>query len=223
MQGHSKAAGSRRNCRRIVRRIQAPATDLNPPPSSHPVRDALRRATADLHARVDTSVPLGRSEPTLADYRDHLRLLLDWTEALRRLPVEAHRLDAQQAALQRDLHECDRWLGGAAAAPATAPATPAAPAGDRSSAAHGWGVAYVIEGSQLGGQVLYRRLAGPLAPHSLAYLKGAGPGTGARWTAFLAALDQQVKTPAQIESACAGAVDAFELLLQLQRARLACP
>jgi heme oxygenase len=191
---------------------------LNPPPPLHPVRDALRRATADLHAEVDASVPLGQPKPTLADYRNHLRLLLDWTEALRRLPVETHRLDVQQAALQRDLLECDHLLNSLPAAPAAVPAVPASGPAD-SSPAYGWGVAYVIEGSQLGGQVLYRRLAEPLAPHSLAFLKGAGPGTGARWTAFLSTLEQQISTPAEIESACAGAVDAFGLLLQLQRAK----
>ncbi len=190
---------------------------MNPPPLLHPVRDALRRATADLHAEVDASVPLGQPKPTLADYRNHLRLLLDWTEALRRLPVETHRLDVQQAALQRDLLECDHLLDGPAAT-AAEPTPPPSKAAD-ASPAYGWGVAYVIEGSQLGGQVLYRRLAEPLAPHSLAYLKGAGPGTGARWTAFLSTLEHQVSTPAAIESACAGAVDAFELLLHLQRAK----
>jgi heme oxygenase len=35
-----------------------------------------------------------------------------------------------------------------------------------------WGVCYVIEGSQLGGAVLYKRLHERLAPHPLRYLKG---------------------------------------------------
>ncbi len=180
------------------------------------VRDALRRATAPLHARVDASVPLAKPAPTLADYRDHLHLLRDWTAVLRALPVDPARLDAQAAALAQDIADCDRLLGdGPTVAPAAEPApvrmAPAAPA------AFGWGIAYVIEGSQLGGQVLYRRLVDALAPHPLGYLQGAGHGTGARWTAFLADLRANVGTPLQIDAACAGAVEAFELLLRCQR------
>lgn len=181
------------------------------------VRDALRRATAHLHARVDASVPLAKPTPTLADYRDHLRLLRDWTAALRALPVDPARLDAQAAALVQDIADCDRLLGDG---PSTAPSTVIAaahPAID-APAAFGWGIAYVIEGSQLGGQVLYRRLAEALAPHPLAYLQGSGRGTGARWTVFLAELRAHVGTEAEIDAACDGATGAFELLLACQRA-----
>ena len=180
------------------------------------VRDALRQATAPLHAEVDASLPLARPSPTLADYREHLQLLRDWTDALRQLPGDAARLDAQAAALGADLAGCDRLLG--APAPVDAPplrSTLSGPIAD--PAAFGWGVAYVIEGAQLGGQMLYRRLAEPLAPHPLAYLQGAGRDTGARWKAFLAALRQQLASPAQVQAACEGAVAAFSLLLRLHR------
>lgn len=192
--------------------------DLTVPARGTDVREALRRATAHLHERVDASVPLAGASPTLADYRDHLQLLQAWTSALRRLPADAARLDAQEAALLQDLAECARLLGVDDARTTPPPAAPAIAPGSASAAAFGWGIAYVIEGSQLGGQVMYRRLAEALAPHPLAYLQGAGCGTGARWNAFLAELRAHVATPAEVEAACAGAVEAFGLLLRCQGA-----
>ena len=76
---------------------------------------------------------------------------------------------------------------------------------------------YVVEGSQLGGAVLYQRLHARLAPHPLRYLKGgagaANPGPGPRWRLFMQALRAHLRTPAEIAEACAGACDAFDRIL----------
>jgi heme oxygenase len=80
------------------------------------------------------------------------------------------------------------------------------------SAAYRWGISYVIEGSQLGGEFLYKRLSSRLAPRKLNYLQSKQSG---RWPAFLQAIAANVITPTEIDSACAGAVDAFDALLQL--------
>ncbi|KAF1049536.1 MAG: hypothetical protein GAK38_00635 [Xylophilus sp.] len=84
-------------------------------------------------------------------------------------------------------------------------------------AAVGWGAAYVLAGSQLGGQVLHRRLKGLFAPHPLRYLAGTGlaADSGLRWKAFMAGLRSAVATPPAVAAAVAGAVAAFELLLAL--------
>ncbi|MES2531845.1 MAG: biliverdin-producing heme oxygenase [Pseudomonadota bacterium] len=181
-------------------------------------RAALREATAPLHAEVDTGLPLARPSPTLADYRAHLQLLSDWTARLRSLPVDARRLDTQAAALAVDLAECDRLLGTPPERASTATHVDIAAQTPADAEAFGWGIAYVIEGSQLGGQVLYRRLAESLAPHPLAYLRGTGRDTGAHWKGFLAELQRQLATPARIRAACDGAVHAFGLLLACHRA-----
>lgn len=192
-----------------------PATDARRTPASAPdPRDALRRATAHLHAEVDASMPLARPNPSLADYQRHLALLADWVDALRALPVHAERLDEEARRVDADLAECERLLNAPRRAPAMAPPSQAMTPGP-----FGWGVAYVIEGSRLGGQVMYRRLADALAPHPLAYLQGAGRETGARWAAFLAELRQHLRTEADIAAACEGAVQAFALLLACRRAR----
>lgn len=176
-------------------------------------RFVLREATAGLHAQVDALMPLAREAPTLADYRSHLALLARW---LRQLPLDAALLRQEAEALALDLRECDRLLGVSASVPASA-----APSEVPAPAAHpdgfGWGVRYVLEGSKLGGQVLFRRLAGALAPHPLGYLRGAGRDVGARWSAFLAELREHLVREEQLRAACEGAVHAFELLLACRR------
>jgi heme oxygenase len=77
-------------------------------------------------------------------------------------------------------------------------------------------VAYVVEGSQLGGAVLHKRLADQLAPHPLRYLAGAGEaGPGPRWRAFMLALRAQVQGEEEVAEACSGACDAFDRILAL--------
>ncbi|WP_308807638.1 biliverdin-producing heme oxygenase [Pseudoduganella dura] len=88
----------------------------------------------------------------------------------------------------------------------------------RDSAAYRWGVAYVIEGSRLGGAVLYRRLAERLAPHPLRYLHNDGVPPGPRWQQFMRALRAHVQGQAAIAEACQGARDAFDSLIALRRA-----
>lgn len=182
------------------------------------VLTALRQATAGRHAELDSSMPLANSNASLADYRDHLLLLQDWMQPL----------------------QC--WLESFADGPQTAGffpcapyaslirqdlADPAMPQGDvgvaaniawppRAGAAYRWGVSYVVEGSQLGGAVLHRRLKQKLAPHPLHYLAGDG-SPGARWKNFIAALHGAVHDGAAIDEACRGACDAFDRLIALKR------
>jgi heme oxygenase len=178
---------------------------------------ALRHATASRHAALDSGLPLSSDNATLSDYRSHLALLHNWLAPLQgwldgfsdgpqgpaglastdRLALIAADLaesslsDERGAALQAQAH---RW-------PADA------------SPAYRWGVCYVIEGSHLGGAVLYQRLHERLAPHPLRYLRGAPGGPGPRWRAFMQALRADVRTPAQVADACAGACDAFDAIL----------
>lgn len=175
---------------------------------------ALRSATAERHAQLDAGLAIGAAHAGLADYRAHLCLLRGWLA-----PLEcwlAGYDDGPQAALEELLRmpliEADL----------ADPAMPEAPPVSReagawpvnASAAYRWGVCYVIEGSQLGGAVLYQRLAAALAPHPLAYLRGAEGGPGPRWRAFMQALRAEVRAPQQIADACAGACDAFDRILK---------
>lgn len=196
----------------------------------HPIPDgasqtdavaALRAATASRHHALDSALAIGGPGATLDDYVRHLQLLRRWLG-----PLEAwlhgyadgpHRAPGlappdRLALIESDL--ADAGWGGAQPAGAVADATWPANAG----LGYRWGVSYVIEGSQLGGAVLYARLAAALAPHPLRYLRGDIVGPGPRWRAFLLALRAQVRTPDQIADACAGACAAFDRILALHAA-----
>ncbi len=176
---------------------------------------ALRTATASRHERLDSGLPLSAPLPSLEDYAAHLRMVRDWLAPLERWlagfddgPQREPTLPptARLALIDADLAE----PGMLDAAP-----RPAADWPLEASAAYRWGVAYVIEGSQLGGAVLYANLAGPLAPHPLRYLRGDAAGPGPRWRAFMLALRAHVTSPEEIAEACAGACAAFDAILAL--------
>jgi heme oxygenase len=179
------------------------------------VLTALRQATARRHAELDTRTPLAAPAPDLRAYHDHLRLLEAWLEPLQRW------LDAYDPLLHPHIPQRD-YLG-LIRADLAHPALAGMPAPARTadtdwprqaSEAYRWGVSYVIEGSQLGGAVLYKRLAERLAPHPLNYLRGEG-APSPRWQQFIAALRGAVTTAPQIEEACRGARLAFDSLIAL--------
>jgi heme oxygenase len=171
---------------------------------------ALRAATASRHQQLDSGLPIGAPDASLHDYAAHLHMLRAWLAPLHAWlagfddgPGFEH--GSRLALIEADLGE--PGMPPAPPAPASAPWPAAA------SAAWRWGVCYVIEGSQLGGAVLYQRLAARLAPHPLRYLKGIDAGPGPRWRAFMLALRAEVRTPAEIAEACAGACAAFDSIL----------
>ncbi|MBN3728397.1 biliverdin-producing heme oxygenase, partial [Burkholderia sp. Ac-20379] len=89
------------------------------------------------------------------------------------------------------------------------------------TSAYRWGASYVIEGSQMGGAVLYQRLHERLAPHPLGFLATGRNGLSARWKAFVRGLAADVVAPAQIADACRGASEAFDRLVGLAGAHRA--
>lgn len=177
---------------------------------------ALRAATSDRHELLDSGMPLSRPTPDLSDYAEHLTMVRDWLLPL--LPwLDGYR-DGPQALLppveRMALIEAD--LNEPGMPPLRTPALPAVwPEG--ASAAYRWGVCYVIEGSQLGGKVLYGKLSERLAPHPLRYLRGIEAGPGPRWRQFMLALKEHVTSPDEIADACAGACAAFDSILKLSR------
>lgn len=190
---------------------------------------ALRAATAARHAELDAHTPLAAPEVDLAAYGAHLRLLERWLAPVPgwlaafndgpQLPdyLGAIRADLAQSALASAAASDESVTPSQLQQLPPSLSQPPAPWPAQASAAYRWGVCYVVEGSQLGGAVLYKRLAARLAPHPLDYLRGNG-SPGPRWQQFLAALRANVVEPAQIEDACAGARDAFDRLIALNRA-----
>lgn len=192
------------------------SNDASPVSAQGDPVQALRDATGALHAQLDSQLPLAQpadATQSLRRYHDHLRVLHGWLSDLAPLLARTHAGQGLLEPLRADL--ADAGLAGE-------PAGQARPPMDTEAAA--WGVAYVVEGSQLGGRVLYQRLrrAGVSAP--LRYLEGRGPGTGAHWQGFLQALRAALAQPADVAAASDAARWAFEdLLSRFQRGGWICP
>ena len=169
---------------------------------------ALRQATQVLHARLDSRLPLGREAPTITDYATHLCVLRDWHHALGPW-LSRTASTGSLALLDRDIEDCPPCQFSAAYLRAADLAVVLQ--ADDGSAFFCWGIAYVLQGSRLGGQVLYKRLRERLAPHPLRYLQhGTG---GPSWPDTLKSLRRHLSTGPSQASACSGAVAAFGLLL----------
>jgi heme oxygenase len=181
--------------------VNAPATIRGPSALA-----ALRAATRPLHDEIEARMVLSREHAGANEYRLYASALYgwmaEWETALWQAPwpteVEAAQRDNKRAWLQADLAALGMELPPSRAHP---------PALD--SLAARFGVAYVIEGSQLGGAVLARRLALPTEPR---YLIGYGAALGPRWKSFLAALENNVVASADIECAASTAHDTFASL-----------
>jgi heme oxygenase len=203
---------------------------MNPPiePAAQPVTEpdalaALRAATDSRHTLLDSGLPIGAPEASIADYVAHLSMLRAWLAPLAGWlagfgdgPQAAHAPDVRldmDAWLDARLALIDADLRDAGIDPESLPAASGAPWPAQAGAAYRWGVCYVVEGSQLGGAVLYGRLHERLAPHPLRYLKGNGIGPGPRWRLFMQALRAHVRTREEIADACRGACDAFDRIL----------
>ena len=178
-------------------------------PSSDPVQ-LLRSATACLHERLDQNLPLARPNPTLEDYRVHLCVLSNWQVALTPWLSRVLSNEWSLALIAQDLAEFPNSRNIDQTRPPTG--LDAFRRIDDGSAAFCWGVAYVLEGSRLGGQVLHRRLSPALAPHPLRYLSNTH-ASGCSWPLMLAALRKNLDSQSAQVSGCNGAVAAFELLI----------
>jgi heme oxygenase len=180
------------------------------PATARPGADALaalRAATHAVHARLDGGLPIAQPETSADDYLQHLAIIGEWLADIDRLEIapDAWPPGWEDAQAGRQLR-ISKDLGTPARAAARATGLAVLPAGPLTSA-FAWGVAYVVEGSQLGGSMLYRRLHERLAPQTLHYLMG--DGTTGRWPRFIAALRSALATPAEIDDACSGALWAF--------------
>ncbi|MDN6886914.1 biliverdin-producing heme oxygenase [Variovorax sp. CAN2819] len=184
----------------------------------------LRDATQALHEALDSRLPIARENASLADYAAHLCALRPWLDAMRQalavpgdpgLDRVARRTDRRLAALALDLEDAGATLAGerrAAAGDASLAPLLAEAARERAFA---WGLAYVLEGSQLGGMAMLRRLGPRLAPHPMRYFRpvDAPDGVPAQWKDFVAQLATALRDPAAVGAARRGAVAGFETLM----------
>jgi heme oxygenase len=159
-------------------------------------------------------MPLSASSVDLADYLSHLAVMRDWIGEFPEWPTKDLHLNEVAHVLTLDIAIADALLANPYSTRGAVVAARARESAEPSTAA-AWGFAYVLHGSQLGNQVLYRRWLEVLAPHPLNYLRGAGSETPRRWKQFLASLAENVTTAQAMDESCAGAVAAFESLLRI--------
>jgi heme oxygenase len=162
---------------------------MQPPVSAAPtsLRDELRASTAAAHAALDQALMPAGVRWTRERYVAFLQGTLAVVSAA----------EPAVAAVLPDFASCHeptrtkRLRDDLVALGVEALAPPSTAFPRLASAAAAWGVAYVLEGSRLGWQVVARQVAQALSlgDESLHYLRPAGVSAGARWTAFVTALD----------------------------------
>jgi heme oxygenase len=180
---------------------------------------AVRAATAARHARLDHSMPLSGAGADRVALAAHLLLLRRWliglpwaaADAAAHDPLPAKRRAGLLARLDADLVDLGLSAG---STDATGRERPASAPGLRADApAFRWGVAYVVEGAQLGGRMLHRRLAQRLSPHPLRSLRGDLGAVDPVWPGFVRDLQHAVPPGPAVAAAVDGAVWAFDALL----------
>ena len=183
-----------------------------------PVHQVLRDGTRERHETLDQGLALADGDVSRDHYLNYLRTLLGWLEPVEQrlwqldwpAPLRASARAGKSALIRADL-----LAAGDAAPVAHCTDVPAPDEAD----AYALGVAYVVEGSQLGGRFLAKRLEDVTPPLPLSYLRGYGDEVGALWKGFLQHLDSAAQ--GQEARALQGAQDAFDSLtawLRSQRA-----
>ncbi|MCB9829831.1 MAG: biliverdin-producing heme oxygenase [Planctomycetes bacterium] len=178
--------------------------------------DALRSATCGVHRRLEQRLVVARDDTTTRQRQSYLAALLGWLDPVEprlweraawpaQLDVELR--GAKSAWLREDL----RSQGLGAREIAELPRCDVQPPLD--SVASRFGMAYVLEGSMLGGRVLARRWStrqpGQRIPR---YLVGYGAQTDALWSEFVVALERESAEPGFLPQAVQSARATFRSL-----------
>lgn len=174
----------------------------------------IRAATGDVHRALEHNLEIARSDADDGAYVRYLQALFGWLEPLE-APLWSHGWPEQIGASERSGKTA--WLLADLAARGFSGALVEALPRQRvlpplGSLADRFGVAYVIEGAQLGGQALLRRLGPLLSPRPVRWLEGYGLLGAERWRSFLRALDANVSDARDVQAAAQSARATFELV-----------
>lgn len=159
--------------------------------------EALRAATRDVHEALERELAIARPDAGKREYHRWARAMWGWLAPFESAlwaaswpaSIDGAARDGKRVWLQDDL----RALGDDNATIAALPQAPVTP--PIATPSERFGVAYVLEGSTLGGQVLHRRLAPAIAPCEGRYLLGNGARTGPLWKGFVEALGREELSP----------------------------
>lgn len=176
-----------------------------------PVHQVLREGTRERHETLDQGLALAEDDIDRNDYLAYLRALLGWLEPLEQ---RLWQLDWPRALRAPERAGKTAWLyEDLQAAGDTAPVVFCQHAPDVAAPdAYALGVAYVVEGSQLGGRFLAKRLQAVAPDLPQRYLRGYGEQVGPLWKDFLLYLDSEAAALGGEARALQGARDAFDSL-----------
>jgi heme oxygenase len=184
--------------------------------------DVLRERTRALHAQLEDAVDLDRALGSLAGYvellRGYLKIYTAFEAELGRQKnlegIVSQMYASKVPSLERDLRTLGvemRSLG------ESAERIPLPPLNDLDSVL---GALYVVEGSSLGGQIIYRQIQERLgidAASGGSFFFGNGERTGAAWKRFMGILNQHISRPELAAEAAARMFGAFAYGLQPTR------
>lgn len=174
----------------------------------------MRDATRDLHHRLENTLLVAAPGAGQSEYLTYAAALLGWMAPFEAQlwsgPWPADMQPAERAGKARWIEDDLRAAGLDDAAMNVLPASGFAPRLDTLAAR--FGTAYVIEGAQLGTQVLRKKLSSSLASPSPRWLLGYGPQTAEKWHAFVACAEMHLADDASRSEAAAAARDAFASL-----------
>lgn len=166
----------------------------------------MRSATHQFHQELEKHLSVGLPEAGRKEYLSYITALWGWMSPFEHLLWEAEWPQEMQAGQRKGkclwLMEDLRAAGWNAASIERIPLAGFTP--DLDCMAARFGTAYVIEGAQLGTQVLNKRLAQVLAPWSPRWLQGYGHDTGRKWRIFMECSEHTLDS----EEACKIASDA---------------
>jgi heme oxygenase len=176
--------------------------------------EALRAATRHAHQRLESELQVARPDANREDYLHYLQDLRGWM-----LPFDAAlwsaawpaAIQAHERAGKLDWIDCDlRAAGMSQDAIHALPIAGFTP--DLSTLPVRFGIAYVIEGAQLGTKVLAKALAPRLAPWTPRWLTGYGESNAKKWRTFVECTESSLTTADAQRIAAMAAADAFASL-----------
>ena len=147
----------------------------------------LRQATQEIHAEFEAELKVAKAAAEKNDYRIFIQAMWGWLSPFEKNLWQAewpHEINAssrngKSAWLYSDLRS-------AGLQDADIAALPLSPCDlDLSTPAARFGVAYVLEGAQLGSQVLAKRLGPILQPWPARWLAGYGNESSTKWRQFM--------------------------------------
>ena len=178
-----------------------------------PVLQRLKEVTADLHLEAEKHVHILEPDARPSEYVRYLRAMHGFHAPLEQMFLGNHALaeagfDAGGRCRKADWMRRDLRSVGDCAELRACESVPEA-----NTLSSAIGVAYVIEGSTLGGRFILSKLPPALAPlrgNATRYLEGYGGETGARWRAFAALVE---RSPVDLTIAESAACETFGKLI----------